>query len=162
MLFLQKLNKVYIMKIAFFTFLTLAYTAISFAQSSTSNLIEGGKTLIELISILKKNKPASTANLSNKNAIADSCATKQTSDLCFKNSATKDLVISIYKRAEVGYEALPFTMKVISKKQECWYELRSGIYKYKIELDIGGIKTLMSEGEVRLQSCENMLREITE
>ncbi len=150
------------MRIIIYIIISLISVTISIAQPTTSNLIQGGKTLIELISILKKNKPASTANLSNKNAMIDSCAAKQTSDLCFKNSSTKDLAISIYKRAEVGYEALPFTMKVITKKQECWYELRSGIYKYKIELDIGGIKTLMSEGELRLQSCENMLREITE
>jgi hypothetical protein len=150
------------MKIVFFMILSLAYTTSPMAQSTTSNIIQGGKTLIELISILKKNKPASTANLTNKNEMMDSCAAKQTSDLCFKNSSTKDLAISIYKRGEIGYEALPFTMKVITKKQECWYELRSGIYKYKIELDVGGIKTLMSEGELRLQSCENMLREITE
>jgi hypothetical protein len=130
-------------------------------HAQTSNLIEGGKTLVELISVLKKNKTASTANLTGKNVI-DSCASKQTADLCFKNSSNKDLAISLYKRTDAGYEAQPFTMKVITKKQECWYELHSGIYKYKIEIDNGGAKTLMSEGELRLQPCDNMQREITE
>jgi hypothetical protein len=130
-------------------------------HAQTSNLIEGGKTLVELISVLKKNKTASTPNLTGKNVI-DSCAAKQTADLCFKNSSNKDLAISLYKRTDAGYEAQPFTMKVITKKQECWYELRSGIYKYKIEIDTGSAKTVMSEGELRLQPCDNMQREITE
>lgn len=131
------------------------------AQKITSNLIEGGKTLVELISVLKKNRTVSTANLSGKNVV-DSCAAKQTADLCFKNSSSKDLAISVYKRTDAGYEAQPFTMKVITKKQECWYELHSGIYKYKIEIDTAGAKTLMSEGELRLQPCDNMQREVTE
>jgi hypothetical protein len=131
-------------------------------HAQTTNLIEGGKTLVELISVLKKNKTNSTANLNNKNIGIDSCATKQTADLCFKNSSAKDLAISLYKRTDAGYEAQPFTMKVITKKQECWYELHSGIYKYKIEIDTNGTKTLMSEGELRLQTCDNMQREITE
>ncbi len=130
------------------------------AQKTTSNLIEGGKTLVELISVLKKNKTTNTANLSKN--IIDSCAAKQTADLCFKNSSSKDLAISLYKRTDAGYEAQPFTMKVITKKQECWYELYSGIYKYKIEIDTNGTKTLMSEGELRLQPCDNMQREVTE
>lgn len=141
--------------------ISLSYFSATAQKTTTSNLIEGGKTLVELISVLKKNKTASTTNLTNKNVI-DSCVAKQTADLCFKNSSSKDLAISLYKRIDAGYEAQPFTMKVITKKQECWYELRSGIYKYKIELDTGGTKTLMSEGELRLQPCDNMQREITE
>lgn len=148
------------MRFILYTMISLSYFSAG-AQTTTSNLIEGGKTLVELISVLKKNKTASTANLTVKNII-DSCAAKQTADLCFKNSSSKDLAISIYKRIDAGYEAQPFTMKVITKKQECWYELHSGIYKYKIELDVGGTKTLMSEGELRLQPCDNMQRDITE
>ncbi len=144
-----------------FTIAFCVFSLKSHAQT-TSNLIEGGKTLVELISVLKKNKTASAANLTNKNAMVDSCAAKQTADLCFKNSSSKDLAISLYRRTDAGYEVQPFTMKVITKKQECWYELHSGIYKYKIEIDTSGAKTLMSEGELRLQPCDNMQREITE
>ncbi len=117
---------------------------------------------MELITVLKKTKTTHTTALSENKEGLDSCAQKQKADLCFKNSSTKDLAISLYKRTDTGYEAQPFTMKVITKKQECWYELRSGIYKYKIELDIGGLKTLMSEGELKLLPCDNMQREITE
>jgi hypothetical protein len=142
--------------------ISLASFATSTAQTSTANLIAGGRALVELITVLKKSKPTNTASLADNKASTDSCAIKQKADLCFKNSSTKDLAISLFKRTDAGYEAQPFTMKVITKKQECWYELRSGIYKYKIELDVGNVKTLMSEGELRLQPCDNMQREISE
>ncbi|MBP6987821.1 MAG: hypothetical protein KBB58_06035, partial [Ferruginibacter sp.] len=93
---------------------------------------------------------------------ADSCAIKQRSDLCYKNSSSKVLAISIYRRNGDVYDNLPFTMKVIAQKQECWYELRAGIYKYKIEADSDLGKTLLNEGEFKLEACENMIREITE
>ena len=134
------------------------------AQITTTNIIEGGKTLVELISVFKKNKATTQNSLEDKKISMDSCAIKQQSDLCFKNSSTKDLTISLYKRNETGYEVQPFTMKVITKKQECWYELHSGVYKYKIEIEIdtAGIKTTFSEGELKLLPCDNMQREITE
>ena len=92
----------------------------------------------------------------------DSFSIKQQSDICFKNSSSKSLVISLYKRKDAGYEVQPFTMKVLTNKQECWYELHIGIYKYKIETDINNVKSLFSEGEMKLQPCDNMQREITE
>jgi hypothetical protein len=150
------------MKFIFLIMIALVHQTTSAQTNTTANLIEGGRALIELITVLKKTKAVTTTAIADNKAILDSCAIKQKSDLCFKNSSTKDLAISLYKRTEAGYEALPFTMKVITKKQECWYELRSGIYKYKIEIDIGGVKTLMSEGELKLQPCDNMQREISE
>ena len=127
------------------------------AQTLTENLVEGSKTLVELISVLK-NKPAATTA---KNA-ADSCAIKQLADLCFKNASSRNLAVSIYRRIEAAYETQPFTVKVLPKKQECLYELKSGIYKYRIEADSGLVKLLVSEGEFKLQACDNMKREIRE
>ena len=53
--------------------LIIAFYLLSLQASAqiktTSNLIEGGKTLVELISVLKKNKTTSTSNLTNKNII---------------------------------------------------------------------------------------------
>ena len=134
------------------------------AQTKPSNIIEGAKTLKELIKVFRtpRNNIANLAPNETTNNSNDSCEIKQKSDLCFKNSSSKDLVISIYKRTETGYEPQPFTMKVITKRQECWYELRAGIYKYKIEIESGSQKTVFSEGELKLQPCDNMQREITE
>lgn len=130
---------------------------IADAQSLTENLVQGSKTLVELISVLK-NKPSAATG---KNT-TDSCAVKQLADLCFKNSSTRNLAVSIYRRIEAAYEAQPFSVKVLPKKQECLYELRTGIYKYRIEADSGMVKLLVSEGEFKLQACDNMKREIRE
>ena len=135
------------------------------AQLKPSSIIEGSKTLVELIKVFRTTRNnTGTANFSHKESKtnSDSCEIKQKSDLCFKNSSSKDLAISIYKRTETGYETQPFTMKVITKREECWYELRAGIYKYKIEIESGSQKTVFSEGELKLQPCDNMQREITE
>ncbi|MBL0254056.1 MAG: hypothetical protein IPQ27_03415 [Chitinophagaceae bacterium] len=48
---------------------------------------------------------------------ADSCAIKQRSDLCYKNSSSKVLAISIYRRNGDVYDNLPFTMKVIAQSR---------------------------------------------
>ncbi len=132
------------------------------AQNSTaSNLIEGGKTLVELVRVFKtpKNNVASTA-IPNP-AKTDSCAIKNISDCCFKNSTAKSVYISLYKRNGAAYEAIPLTIKVLSKSQECWYELRAGIYKFKIEIDREDDKKItFREGEMKLGACENAVKEI--
>ncbi|MBK7734438.1 MAG: hypothetical protein IPI36_03970 [Chitinophagaceae bacterium] len=40
--------------------------------------------------------------------------------------------------------------------------VKSSIYKYKIEQDATTGKTILSEGEFKLEACENMVREISE
>lgn len=129
-------------------------------QSATENLIEGGKALIQLITTLKKEKGASFA-LTSKNSRVDSCATKQLADLCFKNSSSKDLGVMLYRRTDTGYEPQPFTVKMLPGKQECLLELKSGIYKYRVEADKGiRDKMLLSEGEFKLNPCDNLKKEL--
>ncbi|MEI7735955.1 MAG: hypothetical protein WCI49_10835 [Ferruginibacter sp.] len=132
------------------------------AQNSTaSNLIEGGKTLVELVRVFKtpKNNVTSTS-IQNPGKI-DSCAIKNISDCCFKNSTAKSVYISLYKRNGATYEAIPLTIKVLSKSQECWYELRAGIYKFKIEIDGEDDKKItFREGEMKLGACENAVKDI--
>ncbi|MBK9957172.1 MAG: hypothetical protein IPP11_01025 [Chitinophagaceae bacterium] len=148
--------------ILFLLFLFFSFYAKS--QSSADKIVEGSKTLVELIKVIKtprQNLTAQNFTPANNNA-ADSCVLKQRSDLCYKNNSSKVLTISIYKRNGDVYDTLPFTMKVLAQKQECWYELRAGIYKYKIEQDATSGKTILSEGEFKLEACENMVREILE
>ena len=133
---------------------------VSKAQLTASNLIDGSRTLVELISVFKKSKPATLMPV-DKNAV-DSCAIKQLADLCFKNSSSTDIAISLYRRVETAYEAQPFTVKVLPRKEECLYELKSGIYKYRIEVEKSGVKNVLNEGEFKLQPCDNMKREIKE
>jgi len=148
----------------YFSILFLFLSITLSAQSPTQQIVEGSKTLVELIKVIKtprQNLNAQNFTTANPTA-ADSCAIKHRSDLCYKNSSSKVLSISIYKRNGDTYDTTPFTMKVLAQKQECWYELRAGIYKYKIEQDAVSGKTLVNEGEFKLEPCENMLREITE
>ena len=136
-----------------------------YGQISTSaTLVEGGKALVELIKIFKtpkKNLGTRTIKNSEKIEYSDeSCETKQLSDLCFKNSTSNSVIISIYRRNGNDYEEKPFTMKVLSQKEECWFELKAGIYKYRIEIDSGIYNALLREGEFKLEACDNMEREI--
>lgn len=131
----------------------------SYGQGKTERYIETGKTLIELIKIFKT--PRTSANSDNSKSV-DSCGIKQKSDLCFKNSTFKDLTISLYKRTDTAYSEKPFTMVVLASRVECWYDLKAGIYKYRIEIENGQGKTVYREGELKLQPCENMQREIKE
>ena len=153
------------MKILPIIILFILIYSSTFAQIvTTSPVVEGGKALVELIKIFKTPKK-NLGSVVYKNSEMleypdESCLTKQESDLCFKNSSSQSLIISIYHRIGTVYEEKPFTMKVLSQKEECWFELKAGIYKYKIEVDAGILYTTLREGEFKLEACENMEREI--
>lgn len=138
------------------------------AQTAAYTIIEGSRTLVELIKVFRTPRQQvvgdrRAGNGSNSNSLSiDSCEIKQRSDLCYSNKSSRSLIITIYKRTEEGYEAQPFTMKVLSQKEECWFEMRAGIYKYRIELDATPTRVLLREGEFKLEACENMKREISD
>lgn len=135
--------------------------AVKAQNSTASNLIEGGKTLVELVRIFKTPKNNVTANTPADVSKLDSCAIKNSSDLCFKNSTVKSVYISLYKRNGTVYETTPLTVKILPRTQECWYELRAGIYKFKIETDGEADKKItFREGEMKLAPCENAVKEI--
>lgn len=138
------------------------YSATAPAQNNTaSNLIEGGKTLVELVRVFKTPKNNVTANTQPAAIKTDSCTIKNISDLCFKNTTAKSLYVSLFKRNGNNYEANVLTIKILPKTQECWYELKAGIYKFKIEVDgEDDKKVVYREGEMKLSACENTVREI--
>ena len=130
------------------------------SQSNTaSNIIEGGKTLVELVRVFKA--PRYAIYPQNYVEKKDSCVLKNICDLSFKNSTDKGLYISLFKRNGNLYEANVLTMKVLPKAQECLYELKSGIYKFKIEIEGEDEKRIVyREGELKLIACENIVKEI--
>ena len=136
-------------------------TSVRAQNNTASNLIEGGRTLVELVRIFKtpkNNVAASTQTIPLK---TDSCTIKNISDLCFKNTTVKSLYVSLFKRNGNTYEANVLTIKILPKTQECWYELKSGIYKFKIEVDgDDDKKVIYREGEMKLSACENVVKEI--
>jgi hypothetical protein len=130
------------------------------AQNNTaSNIIEGGKTLVELVRVFRTPRHTMPAPVIVERK--DSCSIKNVSDLSFKNSTDKGLYISLYRRNGSVYEANVLTMKVLPKAQEILFELRSGIYKFKIEIDgEEDDRVVYREGEMKLVACENIVREI--
>jgi hypothetical protein len=130
------------------------------AQNTTAtNIIEGGKTLVELVRVLKIPK---TSFISEPPAVkrVDSCAIKSTTDICIKNSTGKPLLVSFYRRNGNAYEAAVLSLKIFPKSQECLYEIKSGVYKIKLETEENALKTSLKEGEIKLNPCENVFREI--
>lgn len=145
------------------TLLLPVVVLISFNATSQNNtashIIEGGKALVELVRIFKAPRYAMYPQPIVERK--DSCFLKSVSDLCFKNITDKGLYISLFRRNGNTYEANVLTMKVLPRAFEYLYELRSGIYKFKIEIDgDDDDRIVYREGEMKLVACENMIREI--
>ncbi len=146
------------MKILISAAIVLINMNISAQNNTASNIIEGGKTLVELVRVFKtpKNSLASEPVVEKK----DSCAVKNTTDICIKNSTGKPLLVSLFRRNGNLYEAGALSLKILNKNQECLYELKSGVYKIRLEIEENGIKASFREGEIKLNPCENLFREI--
>ena len=128
-------------------------------NNTTANIIEGGKTLVELVKVFKAPKTTLlTEPPANKRA--DSCAVKNATDICIKNSTGKPLLVSLFRRNGNLYEPGVLSLKILTKNQECLYELKSGVYKIKLETEENGVKTNFKEGEIKLNACENVFKEI--
>jgi hypothetical protein len=135
--------------------LLLAISLPLSGQTQGNTLIEGGKTVVELLKLFKRNKTTEGPAYPT-----DSCSFKQTGDLCFRNTAVGSILVSLFKRTANGYEATPFNMKVLPRSQECWYTLKAGIYRYRIETGDASKMTVLREGELKLFPCDRMEREI--
>jgi hypothetical protein len=141
--------------------LLAAYCLPATAQNNlTANIIEGGKTLIDLIRVIKTPKTASAVN--NTITATDSCSTKNLADITYKNSGARAVFISLYKRTGEVYCIQPLTLKIAAGSRESLYEIPAGIYKFKIEHAEGEVKLLYKEGEIKIQACDKILKEIKE
>ena len=129
------------------------------AQSNlASNIIEGGKTLVELVRVFKTPK----FMMSQQSVVEkkDSCAIKNISDFSIKNSTGKPLLVSLYRRNGNAYESNILSLKILPKNQETIYELKAGIYKIKYETEEDDEIKTFREGEMKLIGCENIFKEI--
>lgn len=126
-------------------------------RASISDYLDGGKTLIELIKVIKPQKTAlSAASYSSP----DSCVVRKKSDISYKNKTEKTMLVSLYFRAGNIYEPQPLSIMLAPSSQESLYDIRSGIYKYKIETDLNGLRAVLHEGELKLLPCESFVKEI--
>ena len=130
------------------------------AQNNTAaNIIEGGKALVELVRVFKMPRyfmPLPQPIIEKK----DSCLIKNISDFTIKNSTNKPLLVSLYRRNGNIYEPGILSLKILPKNQETLYELKAGIYKMKFETEVDEEKKVFREGEIKLNACENVFKEI--
>lgn len=118
------------------------------AQNAAINIVEGGRLLIELVKVFKKN-PAGSSSVNAK------------ADLCFLNSTTGSLAVELSRKInDSTYTTLPGSIQLLAKNNECLLELSIGIYRYKIFIKEYGTLQLSIEGELRLLANEKMVREI--
>ena len=130
------------------------------AQNNTAaNIIEGGKALVELVRVFKMPRyfmPLPQPVVEKK----DTCLIKNISDFTIKNSTNKTLLVSLYRRNGNIYEPGVLSLKILPKNQETLYELKAGIYKMKFETEEDEEKKVFREGEIKLNACENIFKEI--
>ena len=124
----------------------------------TSNIIEGSKTLVELVRVIKT--PRSNMGQANITEKKDSCAIKAVSDMYLRNAMANPVIVSLYRRNGNTYETIAISVKILPKNQEALFELRAGIYKMKIETETGEVRKVLREGEMKINACENTLKEI--
>ena len=84
---------------------TLIYINTAAQNNTTANIIEGGKTLVELVRVFKTPKYSFAQHPVALIEKKDSCAVKNISDVSIKNSTENPLLVSIYKRNGNLYEA---------------------------------------------------------
>ena len=126
---------------------------ISVAQvpPTANNIVEGGKVLVELVKVFKKNSLAQGTR-STDNA---------SSDLCFKNNTIDNLYIEFSKRVnDSTMKTLPFSISVTVNAHECLLELSPSLYHYKVFKKNYTGQVLSLEGDIRLVPNEKMEREI--
>jgi len=139
-------------------FTVIAIPVFSSAQpTNASNFLEGGKTLIELIKVIK---PQRTGLTPAPYQGPDSCSIKKIADISFRNKTDKVMVVSMYFRMGNAYEQQALSLRLSPSAQESLYDLRAGIYRYKMESDSSGQRILLHEGELKLAPCEKAVKDI--
>jgi hypothetical protein len=137
--------------------LCLAASYLATNAQSTSEFVEGGKTLIELIKVFKKPVVASLAQVATN---GDSCSFRKQSNILFRNKMDNTIQVTLYFRNGTSYESQPMGMRISARSNEQLFDIRSGVYKYKVESEIEGVKTVIHEGELKLQPCEHAIRDV--
>jgi hypothetical protein len=138
----------------------LLYEKTIAQHNTVTNIIDGGKTLVELVRVFKTPKLAFVQQPVSLIEKRDSCAVKNTSDISIKNLTDKPLLVSVLRRNGNIYEPGVLSMKILPKNQETIYELKTGIYKIRYEKEEDNEKLLINEGEIKLLACANIFREI--
>ena len=133
------------------SFQVLIFKAGAQNPAPVSNLVEGGKVLVELVKVFRKNQNIN--NLAGKQ--------NNNSDICFTNSTTDNLLIELFKKInDTTFREIPSALSLTINAHECLLELSPNVYHYKVFKKNNGNLILSLEGDLRLISNEKMEREI--
>ena len=138
--------------------------AVLQAQNTlTSDLVEGGKALVELIKVIKMPRIITTAEPVPVANYTDSCGIKKLADISFKNKTNATVQVLLFLRIENTYSLKPLSLTLAALSQESLYALKTGIYKYKVETGLEDDESItLNEGELKLEPCDKLIREIKE
>ena len=150
------LLNILVMKILLFAFVCCTVNATA-QNSLVSEFVEGGKTIVELIRVIKTPKILTAVGV---NTGTDSCGVKKMADICFKNKTAKTVQVSLYLRNGNAYALIPLVLNIAPSSQENLFAIQSGIYKYKIETNQDTVNVILHEGELKLEPCEKSVREV--
>ncbi len=78
--------------------LLLNFLLLGQETSKTSDLIEGGKIVVDLFSVLKSGDKSSTKGLSGN------CKRDKTADICFENKRPANIQIDIKRRSRTTFD----------------------------------------------------------
>ncbi len=145
------------MRIILLILVMFAPVVLHAQNAITSNVVEGGKTLIELIRVIRTPRQAP---LTASYGYTDSCASRRLADISFKNKTDKTVQVLLYLRNGNTYDTPALSLKLSPFSQESLYELKTGIYKYTIETEVEEATVIMHQGELKLQPCDKLVKEI--
>ena len=114
------------------------------ASTTTNNVIEGGKLVVELIKAINVKK-SQDHNTGCKDSYAD---------LCIENQATDTITVSLLHRGSGETREVI----ILPGGKECCLQAKAGVWTY--DLKIPGHVLSIRKGDLKLEGCNNLLMNI--
>lgn len=116
--------------------------------------------MVELIKVIRAPRLESATDVKPPIRYMDSCQVRNLADIRFKNKTGKTVEVYLFQRNGNSYTDKPLILTLAGFSQESLFELIAGIYKYKVETLENEESITLHQGELRLNPCDNLLREI--
>ncbi len=121
-------------------------------KSGASNVIEGGKVVVDLLSVFKGSGGGN--NDTETGELTGNCKKDKTADVCFKNLSKTSINVTISRRTDNSFKS---ELIVLTGYQECVFALRKGIYTYAVT---NILKQPIRKAELRIETCKDETIEI--
>ncbi|MBP9134708.1 MAG: hypothetical protein KBF75_11815 [Saprospiraceae bacterium] len=120
-------------------------------DTKVTNIIEGGKVLLEFTKLFVGNKKSNNSESSENSP----CAIKLTADAVFINNVTQVIKVKLIVKSS---QVVAGELVIQPGKSESLYELKEGVYTYEIT----DMTTAMviRKGDIRYEHCENITTSI--